>query len=502
MGRIARSTLLLLTMVLWLGPSLAQAQSALEPYTPVVAQLAAGEQHTYTFRVTDTQPVSFIAQATQGDLDPSISISNSSGEVIISNDDAQYPQRTDALLEAVTLLRTDQYTLTVSGYGSSAGEYQLLWLNGYSTLADGISLDGNWRGSRDELTIDQADEGLTLSLAGPDRSATAYRADGAAFSDAFAQVRVQVEGTDGWVVGLTTRQQDSRTAYRFELDDGGLWRFIAQQNGEERIIRDWTSHPAIVPGASEFDLSLLVSEDGYDFFYNQSQIGHLFDDQLTAPGRFGLSIATPSAIGSEVTAVFQQLRVTTPALIEGRRVIPQQLILSSPNNMGRELQRRGLAPGEAVVSLTVSESFVESSRPGVERVMLGRGATFGEFALASTLTWTATESAMTGCGLIFQAQDDTRYALAYADQQGGVGVSTRTGEEFSPGIFDELEPPLESRRNLLVVVRQGQALYYVDGAYVGAVALEPVAGTVGNAVVNFDPIRTSCQFRDTWVFSW
>jgi len=51
-------------------------------------------------------------------------------------------------------------------------------------------------------------------------------------------------------------------------------------------------------------------------------------------------------------------------------------------------------------------------------------------------------------------------------------------------------------------LQNDQLLYYVDGNFSGSMTNTVVEGGVGNAVVNFDPIRTSCKFTDTWVWNW
>ena len=101
-----------------------------------------------------------------------------------------------------------------------------------------------------------------------------------------------------------------------------------------------------------------------------------------------------------------------------------------------------------------------------------------------------------------RALDDTAYTLAYVDQTGAFGASRRTDDVFAPGIFGQTANFTGNSRHLLLIVRGDVLLLYVDGRYQGRMADLERDGSVGNAVVNFEPISTTCQFKDTWVWNW
>jgi hypothetical protein len=135
--------------------------------------------------------------------------------------------------------------------------------------------------------------------------------------------------------------------------------------------------------------------------------------------------------------------------------------------------------------------------------MLGRGTTYERLAVATNVSWQQSADGISGCGLVLQSTSDTDYVLAYADQNAGYGVSQRQGDTFLPGLFGESFPEAEQTSGHLLVIANGeQLLYFVNGFYRGQLADSGIEGGIGNAVVNFDPVRTSCQFRDTWVWSW
>lgn len=486
----------------------AQATNSLPIATPVTGEITASNTQSWTFSAIEGEVLSFIARKTSGDLDPQFSITNSRGELILSNDDYAYPDTQDALIEAITMPRTDTYTVTVGGIGGTAGQYSLILLNGFSQIADESNFNGDlsWEAATPNisaLTINSSEGQLALAVSGQEALAIAIDPQQADFADFYVTVKVNVTGAQGdWVMGMTLRQQDSDNYDLLNLRSRGEWRFIRRQNGIDTTIRDWTTHPVLANTSGSFMLGVLVDGSGFDFFYNGTLFGRLSDTGLAQPGKIGLAVQTGTALTAQTSAQFDDLIITVPTLVAGQRILPQQITLGPPAVLTRDLQRRGLIPAAGQLSLTVPESFIESSRPGVERVPLARGATYMLMAIGTTVSWEAAANGLTGCGLVLQAQDDTNYILAFVDQSGASGVSRREGETFVPGIYSENTDLAGSQHHLLVIVHSEQLLFYVDGLYSGSMTGTAAAGAIGNAVVNFEPIRTSCRFTDTWVWNW
>lgn len=483
----------------------ARAQQDLVLFTPVSGRIEAGGQQSYRFQAVEGSLLSFVVQAASGDLDPQISITNSAGAAIISNDDYHYPESGDSLIEAITIPRTDTYTATVSGFGGTSGEYNLSMLAGYGQVSASQNFNGSlsWQAAAEPLQVEAVDGQLALALDGPEQIGAAVDRGLNVPPVYFARTAVTVTTTQAnWMVGLTARQTGASAFYLLTINERGQWRFSVRTSGQDRMIRDWTPHPAILAGSKTFTLAMLVNGSNFDFFYNDSLIGRLTDTTISEGGRLGLAVITDSSRTAQMSARFDNLTITTPVLVDGSPVPPSQLILGAPASMAQELQRRNVIPSGGEMALTVGESFIGSARPGVERFMLGRGASFRNFALGTTFSWRADAEGITGCGLIFAATDETHYTLAYLDRTGGYGISRRQGDSFVPGLFGEKPPPEKSAYHLLVVVLEDRVLYYVDGVYGGTLEMAAVDGAVGNAVVNFEPVNTSCQFRDTWVWRW
>jgi hypothetical protein len=480
----------------------AQAQDTLELFSPVTGQIASGSEQRWTFSAPNGAVLSFHVEATSGSLDPAFRLSSGAGVEIIGNDDYDYPKSRDALLEAITMPRTDTYTVTVYGTGETSGEYRLTMTPGFSQVETSENFNGDlkWKATSEPLTVSADNGQLVLDLAGISQTGIAVDLKAKTTADYYAQVAVTISGEGGWSAGMTARQTDGDHYYLLQINEAGQWHFILHQPDNEQVLRDWTPHPAIVAGNGTFTLSMMVNDIGFDFFYNGQFFGHVSDATLTAKGQIGLSAATRATLSAQVKAHFDDLSVTVPIESKGHRIVPEQLVGGKPNDIAQELQRRSLIPAGGMMALTVDSSFVESQRPGVERVMLGRGSAFSNFAIGATISWTSSSAGVTGCGLIFRSADDTHYTLAYLDQTGGYGVSRRDGDSFTKGIFGVEKALKPTAHQLVVVARESQLLYYVDGQYEGTLDNPVTEGSVGGAVVNFEPISTSCQFTDTWLW--
>jgi hypothetical protein len=155
------------------------------------------------------------------------------------------------------------------------------------------------------------------------------------------------------------------------------------------------------------------------------------------------------------------------------------------------------------MGLVVPESFITYNRPGVNELALGGDQIFEQFALGTTVTWEIAQGDLpAGCGLLLRQEDATHYWLAYLDQTGAYGLSERVDDRFEPGIFGNRLNVEAGLFRLLVIASNEQLLYYVNGQLAGTLKTPPAAGGVGNAVINFEPTTTSCQFSDTWVWTW
>ncbi len=484
------------------GTLTAQAQDRVEINTPVQGIVAPGSSQSWTFNAQAGQVLSFLVEAIEDEFDPIVTLSDRSGRVLISNDDYAYPETRDALLEAITLARTEPYTVTVSGFAGSGGTYQLIVTPGF---AQRQQLEGQqaskWQSTSPDLTVRRASDAVELRYNGVAGVAAAAHVDEIADADAAVRARFSDISGTGWIVGLTVRQRGA-DYYLLSINHEGRWRFSVVEDGTPRVIRDWTGHPNIVPGQTTFTLMLMASAAGFDFFYNDGYIGSSAETSLTEPGTIGIAAGTTASLPAEVTARVDQLSVTTRLRVAGERLIPQALIVGDSATMTQALLRRHVVSALGSLSLTVPESTVEFARPGINRLMLGRGVRYANFALGATVTMSATNG-VAGCGLVVRFTDGEDYTLAYLDASGGHGVSQRRGDTFSRGLFAE-NPAFAGggSHHLLVIADMNTLYYYIDGQLIGTLDDPHRAGEVGTAVVNFEGGPNTCRFTNLWVWEW
>lgn len=473
--------------------------------TPVEGQIDfAGASETWTFYAVREAAYSLRVEADASELDPVVEVRGSAG-TLISNDDYAYPQSADALLEAITIPQTGIYEVVVSGFGESTGAYRLTLLPGYAQIAldERFATLQDWQ-TENVGTVDVADGVATISLEGIQQRGVLIH-EMPALRDTF-YARVEIAGityTNGWTAGIVLARQPNGDSYLAMVNASGGWRFAAVENGTERAIRDWAPHPAILAGETSFSLGVMAYGGGFDVFYNDQFIGKVIDGGAVLPGsgQIGLLVETSPQASSAAAVRFDSFLVTVPAQVDGAYVLPQQLIVTDAVVITHELERRHLIPGDGVLAWMIDESFVERSTPGVGRLVLVRGSAFQTYAMGTTFTLAAQEAGVTGCGLLLGNTGDTDYTVAYFDNTGAYGVSRRGGETFQQGIYGENPALLAQGAHTLVVIVGADTLrYYVNGYYAGEMAYDPPSGEVGNIVINFDPVRASCQFRNTWLW--
>lgn len=499
-----RAALVIGAILLLGGLGRVHAQTA-EPITlpaEIAGEAASGETDSYTFTASAGGVVSLSVRA-EGEFDPVVTLLDSTGRVILTNDDYAYPESRDALLEAISIPRTGTYTVQVSGYEGSSGQYTLRAYPGFSEIAanEAFTQEDAWELVND-LSIVTAEESLIATISGQRVIGAAVYQFADPMTDAYVQAQFSdIDNSSGWSVGLALRQVSSGY-YTVIVNDQGFWRFGVVNEGELTVIRDWTAHPNIVAGQTSFTLGAIVNGVGFDFYYNGGYIGSVVDNTIARAGSVGIVVGTPASLNSTTTATITQFVATTPHFVNGGRVIPQQVIVSSAAEMQRALELRHVISANGTMALTVPESTVEYARDGVNRLMLGRGTTYTHFAMGAMVEIQGARAGMAGCGLVVSYADEGDYFLAFLDQSGGYGLSQRSGDIFLPGVFGE-HPALESGlHHLLLIADVNTLYYYLDGALAGSLPISARAGEVGTAVVNYETITTTCRYQDVWLWRW
>ena len=501
-------------MALWMGAGMSGAQSlALEPFLPFEGTISApGGSDTWTFTGLEGQVISLSAVGANG-LDPVLTLTNRGGQTLTGNDDYAYPDRSDALLQAITLPRIDTYTVTVSGYAETTGDYTLTMLPGYAERSEVDDFSDTssraWDIAGEVGTLTQADGEARMVLSEARLQGRLTRRTLSQLTDFYAQADFNIErAPSGWRAGLALRSTEAGY-YAAVIGVQGGWRLdFINADGSARTVRDWTNHPAIVEGATRFTLAALVNGAGFDLFYNGAYVGQAVETNAFAPknGTVGLIASTPDAVAADLTIVYDNLVMTVPQRLGTDEITPSRLVTGGQAVTIQELERRRVIPTGGTLALTVQESSGRQVEAGVGRILLGRGVTFGDMVLHTTFTLQVSDSAsLVACGALFANLSETQHAVAFLDTQGGYGVSARVGENFAPGQFNDGASSAGSGRHSLIVVRRGgQVDLWVDRQYVGLFTLPDdlsADGQIGNAVVNYQQGETTCNFTDTWVWT-
>lgn len=478
------------------------AQRTLESFVTVSGVVPANGADTWQFSGAEGSVISLSVEGENG-FDPIVQLFNSNGVMISENDDVNYPEDTAALLQAVTLPRTDQYTVNITGFEGSGGTYTLQRLHGYAIEAARETFEGepNWATTTRDLMIDQAGGQLALALSGIQVSAYANNTVGETFDDFYVHAQIQnVNGRNGWITGLTLRQTGNQF-YALTLNHLGQWRMMLWRNGVQTVIRDWTNHPAISAGQDRFSFGVLANGRTFDIFYNHAFVGQAIDTANTlTDGRVGLIVQTVNAPNSQTQVSYDALLITMPYQLDGADLLPAMLAPGGQALITQELERRRVIPSGGQVALNAAESFAQQINAGVNRQILARGTTFGDVVISTTVTWRSAVPGLVGCGIVFGNLSESEHSLAYLDQLGGYGISDRDGAQYAPGIFGDGLSLSQASQQLLIVRIGENVHYYINRRYVGTAILPMRVGEIGIAAVNFEPIDTTCEFRDTWVW--
>jgi hypothetical protein len=501
--------IVLFACVLMLVPDIVAQETSptvIEPFSAVTGSITPSDDtQIWTFSALADEIVSLSVEAISPEFDPTVTLADDTGRPIISNDDYNYPESRDALLEAITIPRTGTYQVIVSGFGNTNGDFRLRLLPGYAriTMREEFENAGTWSALDNSiLSLDVTDETLLLENEGVLVTGVAATSSMSNIADFYAQLDVtEVSGRNGWTVGLALRRQGD-TYYLYSINARGQWRFTVVEDGVERVLRDYTPHPAIVPGDNAFTFSVLANDDGFDVFYNDQLMGQVIDSTITSGGQVGVMIQTANAIGSDVRARVDNLAITRPVDINGVEVFPQRILTERQSLIVEELERRRVISPGGTLPLTVPESFTDSTQPGVVTQPLGRGTTFSTFVMGTTTTLTQNgRTDITGCGLVIRNTGEDNYTVAYMDNVGAYGISERNGDTFASGLYGENPDWAENESNNIVVVHLEEILHlFVNGVYVGSQEIIPATGEVGNVLINFGPADSRCQFNDTWLW--
>lgn len=502
----------LLLMGLVVSSAFSQSEGELiEFYTPVIGTLEAGQVQTWRFVALAGSMISISVEALDDTLDPVVTIANSDRD-LITNDDGT-SNATTARIEGFTVPRNGTYLLRVQGFGErNQGQYRL-WMNpGFVSIQVQEDFANNpvWQTLIENkgtplVDVQTAEQNIRLVMEGIQQTSAVTVGDQTMqFLNYYTSVDVTVQANRGWLVGILLRYQDEQNYYLAQVNNQAQWRAVRMQDGTETVLRDWSTHPAL-RGTNEFAIGALVRGDLIEVFYDHQVLGSIADSTFDDIGRIGFMTSTANAVGSRVDVAFDNWLVTTPYTSEGEGIFPHAMLIGDGDFIIRELQRQQVIPAAGQMTVRGQDATIRDVSPGVSRVDLQTTA-YQNFVLSGYWSWSVSGNGVGGCGIAFrQDSGEQSYMLAYLDNSGAYGLAHREPEAFFPGLYGEgLDTRTTSRHVILVVWNDSLSLYidgqYMPGNYEGLLADSPNAGTIGQAVVNFDAVQTQCTFTDLWLW--
>lgn len=471
----------------------------------ITGRIQPNEVLTFNFSAREGNVLSFVVQADDGRLDPAITITTAAGAFVVANDDYDYPERTDALIEALTVPRTGDYRLELRAVNPEGGAFRLTTTFGYPNVAlsDRFEFDTDMAplAVSSPLALFQRNGELVIGVQGIEQLGVAQhprsRIGGAFYASADV---TSISHRGGWIVGLAARIQADGSRYQVEFDERGLWRMVLYQGDSRTVIRDWNSHPAIRAGSTRFSIGLLAADGGFDVFYDGAFISTVPHRAIEGEGLLGLVVQSRNVLDGAAQATFDNLLITTPITVAGQRVIPNHIQSGAGGFVARQLHRAGLIPigGEQVLDLP--ETTASFSGAGVFEAPLARGLNVQNFVYSALVSITTARQGTGGCGIVGR-RDGSRYVLAYTDTEGGYGVAQRDGDAFPMTNYAQM-PSRAAQVWLLIIANEDRVHLFVDGRYFSTIPHNPISGSIGTAAVNYDPQDTTCRLRSVWLWRW
>ncbi|GAB4570876.1 MAG: hypothetical protein Kow0077_06120 [Anaerolineae bacterium] len=506
---------MLLLVVLVALPVAAQTETlpALKLMETATGTLDAGTPEArWSFEASEGDTVSVLVVPLAGDLDPVVQILDDTGRLVAEADDVAYPSRLEAALEAVPIPRDGTYTIRVARFegGDSSGDFLLALLPSYAAPAFVETFDdpATWQVSDGGLAESSVVDGqLVMELDTPNALAWAVTDEQPEVPlDAYVQVEAEVTNEpDYWEYGLIVRQTGPTNYYLFSISSRGDWAFLYRSGGSTWLrLQDWTEHPALEGLEGRVRIGVSMAGQRFTFYVNGTALATLEADQITSSGRVSMSVGTIDQQETFPIVAFDNLLITTP--LPADNGVDEAALLESwqqPDSalIAGELAGAGLIPDGGSQVMLVPESFTTVTRAGINILPLGQGRTQVDFVMGARLS-VESDGSDNACGLVFEREADDRYGLAYVDSTGGVGIAFRQGDRFEPAQYATTDLEALDGARLLVVGVGDEVRVYVNGG-LQLVQSHPMAeGGVGIAALSYDGRFVSCNFVDTWLWTW
>jgi hypothetical protein len=460
----------------------------------------------YSLTALESSVVSLSVRVTGGTLDPIVRILDSSGRLIVENDDFNYPDTSRAILQSLVMPKTDTYTIEVSAFGDTSGRYELSIQRGYDQLeihdVDVAVTDWRADGTQD-MTTAPVNEKLYVEMTGIAQTGTLLAEHFPVVQDFYYEATLRdILSTSSWQIGVVFRYIDPTSYYRVMFSDQGYWQLEHVSEDVVTVVQDWRTHPAIVAGVADFTLGVMVNGASIHVVYNGQIVGTVYDDTVTDAGRVGVTAITPDAFSSRVTFILDSVLMTTPSLVDDRLQFPMRLVGQNLNAYTALLERQQVVPIGGELALTAPSTTIRNVEAGVSRFPIASTVAFREFIMSGDLTVSTLTDGIGGCGFTFNETADNVYTLVYINQANEYGVSQRDGDTFDAGMYGTLSSTQDAQTRKVTIVVLADVIYlYIDALFVDKMPYTASSGELGTAVVNFDAVDTTCTSDNLWLWS-
>ncbi|MCY4107058.1 MAG: hypothetical protein OXG02_10195 [Chloroflexi bacterium] len=479
--------------------SFSQDERLLTPFVKVISNLNPGESDIWQIPVLAGGLVSFQLTARTGDLAPAVILSDEVGNILLQREAEQQDGERNVLIEAFTIPYSSLYELAVISRETS-GEYSLEVLPGFTRLKIvDITNAEIWRVAEDAQMVFSPDR-ISLSTTLEVPMVQAWMVD-ELWDASRKYIHTEIESIDSvqsWLVGMTMGADDG-DYFSYSINQDGLWRFAHHHEGEIEILRSWQSHPVITAGLRSFSLGLLINGDVVELFYKGQFVDGIQDERLRRVGQLGLLAGYGEGFPVTSRVNFSRLAITEPQK-NGEDFADFRFVPNARVDVLRSLVRAGLVPTQGELSSYLPEANWRAIQAGVSYFLLN-DELLQDFVFAAALHWQSASPTLAGCGLIAGLLGEGDYYLAFIDN-GGYGLSQRRGEAFLNASFVAREFNPQEKHHILLMMRSGELVYYLNGRYAGSIENATNLGNVAFAVLIHEEGLTQCRYEDAWLWRW
>jgi hypothetical protein len=298
------------------------APGQLLPMQPMTGTLDASvPEMTYVFEVEPGFIFSLVAWTRFGDLNPEITLSDSTGQTIATGVPPQAGLNS-RVIDAVAGTE-GTYVITIRRSGETAGEYRLLLLPGYSVLdkwddfqSFDQSLSLNWEPMLNIDSIADVSNGmLNMQVMTTGTFSFILPSDNVTWSDVYVEAEVQIEGSPSYFqYGFVLRASPSADAfYALMFSSDGDWTLMFYNMGMWNTIQDWTVSPAIDPTDTTPRIGVFAQGNTFRAYFNGQLVGEVHDPAFSSQaGTIGLLACTSNGQADSLVLNYDNLVITSP----------------------------------------------------------------------------------------------------------------------------------------------------------------------------------------------